>query len=81
VCVCLCVLCVYLPLALNFVICVGCVELLLETIHPFLSGSSTLLLYMLKIVEVLGAYRYVYRESSAIYLTMVILETNVYIFC
>ncbi|XP_061972968.1 protein SPIRRIG-like [Populus nigra] len=36
---------------------VGCVELLLETIHPFLSGSSTLLLYMLKIVEVLGAYR------------------------
>ncbi|KAJ4828594.1 hypothetical protein Tsubulata_004948 [Turnera subulata] len=36
---------------------VGCVELLLETIHPFLSGSSPLLSYTLKIVEVLGAYR------------------------
>ncbi|KAH7577596.1 hypothetical protein JRO89_XS01G0272200 [Xanthoceras sorbifolium] len=36
---------------------VGCVELLLETIHPFLSGSSPLLSYALKIVEVLGAYR------------------------
>ncbi|KAL3517618.1 hypothetical protein ACH5RR_020207 [Cinchona calisaya] len=36
---------------------VGCVELLLETIYPFLSGSSPLLLHALKIVEVLGAYR------------------------
>ncbi|XP_024932828.3 protein SPIRRIG isoform X2 [Ziziphus jujuba] len=36
---------------------VGCVELLLETIHPFLLGSSPLLSYALKIVEVLGAYR------------------------
>ncbi|KAJ6399346.1 hypothetical protein OIU77_019984 [Salix suchowensis] len=36
---------------------IGCVELLLETMHPFLSGSSTLLQYVLKIVEVLGAYR------------------------
>uniref|UniRef100_A0A7N0T3J8 Uncharacterized protein n=1 Tax=Kalanchoe fedtschenkoi TaxID=63787 RepID=A0A7N0T3J8_KALFE len=36
---------------------VGCVELLLETIQPFLSGSSPLLLHALKIVEVLGAYR------------------------
>lgn len=36
---------------------VGCVELLLETIHPFLSVSSPLLSYALKIVEVLGAYR------------------------
>ncbi|XP_022771167.1 protein SPIRRIG-like isoform X2 [Durio zibethinus] len=35
----------------------GCVELLLETIYPFLSGSSPLLSYALKIVEVLGAYR------------------------
>ncbi|KAD3338274.1 hypothetical protein E3N88_33795 [Mikania micrantha] len=35
----------------------GCVELLLETIHPFLSGSSSLLFHALKIVEVLGAYR------------------------
>lgn len=35
----------------------GCVELLLETIHPFLSGSSPLLKYALEIVEVLGAYR------------------------
>ncbi|XP_050935853.1 protein SPIRRIG [Cucumis melo] len=36
---------------------VGCVELLLETIRPFLLGSSPLLAYTLKIVEVLGAYR------------------------
>ncbi|KAF3436243.1 hypothetical protein FNV43_RR23335 [Rhamnella rubrinervis] len=36
---------------------VGCVELLLETIQPFLLGSSPLLSYALKIVEVLGAYR------------------------
>ncbi|XP_071742483.1 protein SPIRRIG-like [Rutidosis leptorrhynchoides] len=35
----------------------GCVELLLETICPFLSGSSSLLSHALKIVEVLGAYR------------------------
>ncbi|KAL3531297.1 hypothetical protein ACH5RR_010619 [Cinchona calisaya] len=36
---------------------VGCVELLLETIYPFLSGSSPLLSHALKIVEVLGAYK------------------------
>ncbi|KAI8522961.1 hypothetical protein RHMOL_Rhmol13G0037500 [Rhododendron molle] len=36
---------------------VGCVELLLETICPFLSGSSLLVAHALKIVEVLGAYR------------------------
>lgn len=36
----------------------GCVELLLDTIQPFLSGSSSLLTYALKIVEVLGSYRY-----------------------
>ncbi|XP_019178500.1 PREDICTED: protein SPIRRIG-like isoform X1 [Ipomoea nil] len=36
---------------------VGCVELLLEMIYPFLSGSSPLLSHALKIVEVLGAYR------------------------
>ncbi|KAJ7972736.1 BEACH domain [Quillaja saponaria] len=36
---------------------VGCLELLLEVIHPFLLGSSSLLSYALKIVEVLGAYR------------------------
>ncbi|XP_057964129.1 protein SPIRRIG-like [Malania oleifera] len=36
---------------------VGCVELLLETVQPFLSGSSPLLYHALKIVEVLGAYR------------------------
>ncbi|KAG2402787.1 Protein SPIRRIG-like protein [Vigna angularis] len=35
----------------------GCVELLLDTIQPFLSGSSSLLTYALKIVEVLGSYR------------------------
>ncbi|KAL4572014.1 hypothetical protein LXL04_018782 [Taraxacum kok-saghyz] len=35
----------------------GCVELLLETIHPFLSGSSPLLSHTLKIIEVLGSYR------------------------
>ncbi|KMT10244.1 hypothetical protein BVRB_5g120020 [Beta vulgaris subsp. vulgaris] len=36
---------------------VGCVELLLEMIHPFLQGSSPLLSHALRIVEVLGAYR------------------------
>ncbi|KAK7245429.1 hypothetical protein RIF29_40275 [Crotalaria pallida] len=36
---------------------IGCVELLLETIHPFLLGTSPLLSYALKIVEVLGSYR------------------------
>lgn len=35
----------------------GCVELLLETVYPFLSGSSSLLSHALKIVEVLGSYR------------------------
>ncbi|XP_057461484.1 protein SPIRRIG-like isoform X2 [Actinidia eriantha] len=36
---------------------VGCVELLLETIYPFLLGSSPLVSHALKVVEVLGAYR------------------------
>ncbi|XP_065861076.1 protein SPIRRIG-like [Euphorbia lathyris] len=36
---------------------VGCVELLLETIQPFLLGSSPLLSHVLRIVEILGAYR------------------------
>ncbi|CAN8295817.1 unnamed protein product [Cochlearia groenlandica] len=36
---------------------VGCVELLLEIIYPFLPGSSPFLSYVLKIVEILGAYR------------------------
>ncbi|KAK1289585.1 hypothetical protein QJS10_CPB18g01229 [Acorus calamus] len=36
---------------------IGCVGLLLETIHPFLVGSSPLLIHALRIVEVLGAYR------------------------
>ncbi|KAM1169270.1 hypothetical protein ACFX19_031614 [Malus domestica] len=36
---------------------IGCIELLLETIHPFLLGSSPLMKYALEIVEVLGAYR------------------------
>ncbi|KAJ8899292.1 hypothetical protein K2173_018266 [Erythroxylum novogranatense] len=36
---------------------IGCVELLLETIRPFLLGSSPLLSHALKIVEILGAYR------------------------
>lgn len=44
--------------AFLFLMRLGCVELLLETIHPFLLGSSPLLSYTLKIVEVLGAYRY-----------------------
>nr|XP_043618861.1 protein SPIRRIG-like isoform X2 [Erigeron canadensis] len=35
----------------------GCVELLLETIYPFLSGSSSLLFCALRIIEVLGVYR------------------------
>ncbi|XWS76343.1 hypothetical protein CRYUN_Cryun01aG0168100 [Craigia yunnanensis] len=45
---------------------VGCVELLLETIHPFLSGSSPLLSYALKIVEILGAYRLSASELRAL---------------
>ncbi|KAA8550818.1 hypothetical protein F0562_002502 [Nyssa sinensis] len=36
---------------------VGCVELLLETVYPFLLGSSPLLSHALKIVEVLGTHR------------------------
>ncbi|KAL3328516.1 hypothetical protein AABB24_035913 [Solanum stoloniferum] len=36
---------------------VGCVELLLETIYPFLLGSSPILSHALNIIEVLGAYR------------------------
>ncbi|XP_068635132.1 protein SPIRRIG-like [Aristolochia californica] len=36
---------------------VGCVGLLLETIQPFLAGTSPLLVHALKIVKVLGAYR------------------------
>ncbi|KAM7496024.1 hypothetical protein LguiA_020438 [Lonicera macranthoides] len=35
----------------------GCVELLLETIYPFLLSPSSLFTHALKIVEVLGAYR------------------------
>lgn len=40
-----------------FLMYLGCVELLLEIIHPFLLGSSPLLSHALKIVEILGAYR------------------------
>ncbi|KAL0370483.1 UNVERIFIED_CONTAM: protein SPIRRIG [Sesamum angustifolium] len=36
---------------------IGCVELLLEIIHPLVSSSSSLVSHALKIVEVLGAYR------------------------
>ncbi|XP_010275219.1 PREDICTED: protein SPIRRIG-like isoform X2 [Nelumbo nucifera] len=36
---------------------VGCVGLLLETVRPFLMGSSPLLTHALQIVGVLGAYR------------------------
>lgn len=53
---------------------VGCVELLLETIHPFISGSSPLLSYALKIVEVLGAYRL--SSSEVRVLVRYILQTR-----
>ncbi|XAR61158.1 hypothetical protein NMG60_11034785 [Bertholletia excelsa] len=46
--------------------CVGCVELLLETVYPFLSGSSPLVSHCLKIVEVLGAYRLSASEIRAL---------------
>lgn len=36
---------------------IGCVGLLLETISPFLEGSSPILNHALRIVELLGAYR------------------------
>ncbi|KAK3149380.1 hypothetical protein QOZ80_3AG0216630 [Eleusine coracana subsp. coracana] len=36
---------------------VGCVGLLLETISPFLEGSSPILNHALRIIEMLGAYR------------------------
>ncbi|XP_043717443.1 protein SPIRRIG-like isoform X1 [Telopea speciosissima] len=36
---------------------IGCVGLLLETIRPFLAGSSPFLSHALQIVQVLGAYR------------------------
>ncbi|KAG9451771.1 hypothetical protein H6P81_004675 [Aristolochia fimbriata] len=45
------------PFNLENLTAVGCVGLLLETIQPFLAGSSALLVHALKIVEVLGAYR------------------------
>lgn len=45
------------PFNLESLTSTGCVELLLDTIHPFLSGSSSLLSRALKIVEVLGSYR------------------------
>ncbi|XP_052479338.1 protein SPIRRIG [Gossypium raimondii] len=45
---------------------IGCVELLLETIQPFLSSSSPLLSYALKIVEILGAYRLSASELQAL---------------
>ncbi|KAH9605434.1 hypothetical protein KSS87_015902, partial [Heliosperma pusillum] len=45
------------PLNKESLTSVGCVELLLELIHPFLQSSSPLLSYALNIVEVLGAYR------------------------
>ncbi|KAH1108454.1 hypothetical protein J1N35_012222 [Gossypium stocksii] len=44
----------------------GCVELLLEMIHSFLSSSSPLLSCALKIVEVLGAYRLSTSELRAL---------------
>ncbi|CAN6439603.1 unnamed protein product [Victoria cruziana] len=36
---------------------VGCIELLLVTMQPFILGSSPLLLHSLRVVQVLGAYR------------------------
>lgn len=36
---------------------VGCVQLILETIYPFISSVSPFVSHALKIVEVLGAYR------------------------
>ncbi|XP_076929295.1 protein SPIRRIG-like isoform X2 [Bidens hawaiensis] len=44
----------------------GCVELLLETIQPFLSGSSSLLFQALRIIEVLGSYRLSSAELQVI---------------
>ncbi|KAJ0796789.1 putative BEACH domain, armadillo-like helical, PH-like domain superfamily, PH-BEACH protein [Helianthus annuus] len=44
----------------------GCVELLLETIYPFLSGSSSLLFQALRIIEVLGSYRLSSAELQVI---------------
>ncbi|KAF3785698.1 SPIRRIG protein [Nymphaea thermarum] len=35
----------------------GCVGLLLETVHPFLSSSSSLLSHTLRVVQALGSYR------------------------
>jgi hypothetical protein len=46
------------PLCFSCPFCyAGCVGLLLETINPFLEGSSPILNHALRIVEVLGAYR------------------------
>lgn len=39
---------------------IGCVGLLLETVSPFLLGSSSLLTQALRIVEILGSYRLVF---------------------
>ncbi|PIA45084.1 hypothetical protein AQUCO_01700553v1 [Aquilegia coerulea] len=45
------------PFNLENLTSIGCVGLLLDTICPFLLGSSSLLTHALQIVEVLGAHR------------------------
>ncbi|EOA19773.1 hypothetical protein CARUB_v10000019mg [Capsella rubella] len=45
------------PFNLENLTSAGCIEILLEIIHPFLPGSSPFISHVLKIVEVLGSYR------------------------
>ncbi|XP_051143431.1 protein SPIRRIG-like [Andrographis paniculata] len=45
---------------------VGCVELLLETLYPFMLSSTPLIAHAMKIVEVLGAYRLSVSELKTI---------------
>jgi hypothetical protein len=48
---------------LSFFCYIGCVGLLLETVSPFLEGSSPILNHALRIVELLGAYRSVIHHE------------------
>ncbi|XP_042457467.1 protein SPIRRIG-like isoform X1 [Zingiber officinale] len=55
---------------------VGCIAILLETICPFLEGSSPLLTHALRIVEVLGAFRLSSSELRILVRYILLLKTK-----
>ncbi|XP_042451657.1 protein SPIRRIG-like isoform X2 [Zingiber officinale] len=55
---------------------VGCTALLLETISPFLEGSSPLLTHALRIVEILGAFRLSSSELRILVRYILLLKTK-----